>query len=107
MYIFCQTGYTVMLRSWEQPGLFRGGGTFSKNSKKILKKIKNFPNIFQKIFLRKLLKCIILAYFSENLTNHALFFCALGRKDNVLEILRKVSKIMEKLLKKIAKDSLF
>ena len=30
-----------------------------------------FSKIFKKYFLRKLLKCIVLAYFSKNVTNHA------------------------------------
>ena len=50
---------------------------------------KNFRN-FEKIFLRKLRKCVILAYFSNNLTNHA------------LDILRNFSKFWEIFLKKIA-----
>ena len=35
---------------------------------------------FSKGFLRKLRKGIILADFSKDLTNHALIFCAFGRK---------------------------
>ena len=38
---------------------------------------------FSKYFLRKLRKCIILAYFSKKLTNHALIFCAFGRKTQI------------------------
>ena len=34
---------------------------------------------FWKIFLIKLRKCIILAYFPKNLTNHGFNFCAFGR----------------------------
>ena len=39
---------------------------------------------FAKKFLRKLQKCIILGYFSKNLTNHALVFRAFGRKTQIL-----------------------
>ena len=39
---------------------------------------------FSKNFLRNLQKCIILAYFSKNLTNHSLIFCALGRKAQIV-----------------------
>ena len=42
---------------------------------------------FWKIFFRKLLKCIILAYFSNQLTNYALIFCAFGRKTQIVGIL--------------------
>ena len=35
---------------------------------------------FWKDFFRKLLKCIILAYFSNKLTNYALILCEFGRK---------------------------
>ena len=58
--------------------------------------------------LRKLLKCIILAYFSKHLTNHELIFCAFGRKTHCWEILRKFYRkidflifILENLLLKI------
>ena len=48
---------------------------------------KEFSKNF-KILSRKLLKCIILAYFSNNLTNHALFFRAFLHT-NFGDILRK------------------
>ena len=61
---------------------FEGGNTFRK---------------FLKIFLRKLQKIMILAYFSKELTNHALDFCGLGPKTQIVgkfwEIFRKYSKI--------------
>ena len=47
---------------------------------------------------------LFLAYFSNNLTNHALLFCAFGQKHKFLDILRKFSKIFKKFLKKIAKN---
>ena len=58
---------------------------------------RNLQKSFDNIFLRKLRKCIILADFSQNLTNYAL----------ILEILRKFSKIFEIFLRKIAKNALF
>ena len=39
---------------------------------------------FLKNLLRKLRKRIILAYFSKNLTTHALHFCAFGRKTQIV-----------------------
>ena len=39
---------------------------------------------FWKDFLRKWQKCIILAYFSKYLTNHALIFPARGRKTQIV-----------------------
>ena len=56
---------------------------------------RNLQEIFEKIlknFVRKLLKCIILADFSQNLTNHALNFCAFGRKT---EFIGNFAKIFE------------
>ena len=44
---------------------------------------------FSKDFLIKVRKCIILAYFQKNLTNHALIFRAFGRKTRI------VGKILE------------
>ena len=43
-----------------------------------------FSKFFKK-FLEKLLKCIILEYFSKNLANRALFFRAFGRKAQIVE----------------------
>ena len=40
---------------------------------------------FQKISLENCEKCIILAYFSKKLTNHALIFRAFGRKTQFAE----------------------
>ena len=39
---------------------------------------------FSKNFLRNLLKCIILAYISKDLSNHALIFCASGGKTQIV-----------------------
>ena len=50
---------------------------------------KKFRN-FAKILFRKLPKCIILAYFTQNFTNPALIFRAFGRKTNCLKILAKI-----------------
>ena len=58
---------------------------------------------FTKIFLIKLLKWIILAYFSRNLTKHALNFRAFGRK---AQIVGKFWEIFKKFLKEIAKNLL-
>ena len=44
------------------------------------------------------------AYFSINLTNHALIFCAFGRK---MQIVENFEKILKNLLQKIAKNALF
>ena len=52
---------------WKQgrsQDFFREGTTFSKNYQKCSKNSKNFQ-IFSKIFSRKLLKCIILAFFTK------------------------------------------
>ena len=56
--------------SWGVRGLFAG----------------EIAKIF-KIFLRKLLKCIIFACFSKKLTNHALIFRVFGQKT---QIVRKI-----------------
>ena len=53
--------------SWGSGGIPRAG--------EFLKNLKNF--------LRKLLKCIILAYFSKKLTNHALVLRAVGQKTQI------------------------
>ena len=86
---------------------FLGGTLFQKNFQKIFKKFSKNFRIFLKIFESKLRKCIILAYFSQNLRNHALIFCALDEKENLLDILRKCSKILKIFLRKIAKNALF
>ena len=44
---------------------------------------EHFSKILEK-FLRKLRKRIIFAYFSKSLTNHALIFCAFGRKTQIV-----------------------
>ena len=65
--------------------------------------IGNFEKIFEnfeKISKENCKKCIIFAYFSINLTNHALLFSAFGRKTKSWKMLRKFSKIfLRKLLK--------
>ena len=63
-----------------------------------------FFETFQKISQENGEKWIILADFSQNLTNHGLLFARLDEKHNLLEILRKFSK---NFLKKIAKNALF
>ena len=51
---------------------------------------------FQKIFLRKLRKCIIQAYFSKKFNKPCFtFFTRLDEKHNLLEILRKFFKIFD------------
>ena len=50
---------------------------------------------FAKNLLRKLQKCIILAYLSKNLTNHALIFRAFGRKYKVLRNFEKILEIFD------------
>ena len=44
---------------------------------------KVFKNITKNLLI-KIRKCIILAYFSKNLTNHAFNFCAFGRKTQIV-----------------------
>ena len=60
------------------------GNTFSGSaSREFQGRIPRGPDNFRKIsknFLRKLLKCTILAYFSKNLANHALIVRAFWRK---------------------------
>ena len=51
------------------------------NSLEILRK---FSKIFEKFSSENCLKCIILAYFSNKLTNYALIFCAFGRKTEIV-----------------------
>ena len=46
-----------------------------------------FSKIFKK-FLRSLLKCIILAYFSKDLTNHQLIFREFGGKTDCWKFLK-------------------
>ena len=56
---------------------------FKKYSKNLFQKILTIFKKFQKfsnIFRRKLLKCLMLAYFSKNWTNPAFQFCAFRRK---------------------------
>ena len=55
-------------------------GKYSKNFQKYSKKFQGIFENFLKISSENCKKCIILAYFSKNLTNHALIFCALGPK---------------------------
>ena len=52
-----------------------------------------------KKFLKKICsECIIFVYFSKYLTNHALIFCAFGRKSQwVGEILRNLWKYLKKI----------
>ena len=59
---------------------------------------ENFRN-FRKIFVRKLRKCMILAYFSTDLTNFAVIFRAFGRKSKLWKIFQKFFKLV---LRKIA-----
>ena len=54
--------------------------TKNKSYWKIWEKFRNFS----KNLLRKMRKCIILAYFSKNLTNYALIFRAFGRKTQIV-----------------------
>ena len=58
---------------------------------------------FQKISSENCKK-IILAYFSKNLTNNALNFCAFGQKT---QFVGNFEKIFENFIKKIAKNALF
>ena len=58
----------------------------------LLENLRKFSKIF-KNFLRKLQKCIILAYFSENLINHALNFCAFDEKRKWFGNCEKILKI--------------
>ena len=61
--------------------IFSGGGEhFSKNFKNFLKKISK--NAFFSIF-------------SKNLTNHALTFCAFGRKTQFIGNFEKILKIFD------------
>ena len=63
----------------------------------------HFEN-FQKTFLRKLRKCIILAYFWKYLTNHALIFCGFGRKTQFIGNFEKTFENIEKnFLRKLQK----
>ena len=65
--------------------------------------IWNFVKIFENFVNISLENCeifIILGYFSKNLTNHGLVFCAFGRKLNVLEILRKFRNFWKIFLRK-------
>ena len=61
------------------------------------KLLRNFARIFESFqdFFRNLWKCIILAYFSKNLTNHALIFCAFGRKCKLLGNFEKILEIFD------------
>ena len=84
---------------------------FSKifqNFRKTFKKYsKNIFLTFLKILLRKLLKCIILAYFSHKLTRLRSIFVHLGENAISRKFLRKLSKIFKEFLKKIAKMHYF
>ena len=76
--------------------IFFWGGTLFK---KIFKKFSmNFQKIFKNLFkkysknFRKKIagKGIILAYFQKHLTNHALIFCAVGRKRQFIGNFEKI-----------------
>ena len=74
------------------------------------KYIGNFEKIFEnfeKFSSENCQKCIILAYFSKHLTNHALIFARLDEKCKLWKILRKFSKIFKNYIQKIAKNALF
>ena len=51
---------------------------------KVFEKFSKAFEIFFKKVSRKLQKCIILAYFSNKLTNYALLFSAFGRKTQIV-----------------------
>ena len=63
---------------------------------------ENFRKIW-KIFTKKLRICIILAYYSKNLTNPALILCAFGRKRQLIGIFRKFSKNLKNFHPKLQK----
>ena len=86
---------TKLSRGMGVARIFSGGTLFRKISKK-----------YSKIFFRKLLKCIILAYFSKMLAIHELNFCSFGPKTQS-GFWRKFSKIFKIFLKKIANHALF
>ena len=46
--------------------------------------LRKFSEILKKISSENCLKCIILAYFSNKLTNYALICCAFGRKTQIV-----------------------
>ena len=79
----------ILFRGWN---ILRGrlregsGGRSTRTPKKFLK--------FEKILLRKLRKCIIFAYFTQNITNPALIFRAFGRK---IQIVGNFDKIFSKV----------
>ena len=50
---------------------------------KLLGFLRKFSKIF-KSFSRRLQNCISWVYFSKKTTNHALYFCALGRKTQIV-----------------------
>ena len=54
------------------------------NEKRKLLEILKIFRKFSKFFLRKLLKVHYFGIFSKNLTNHALNFCAFGRKKQIV-----------------------
>ena len=57
---------------------------------------KNFENL-QKIFLRRVQICIILAYFPQNFTNIALFYAYLEEKCKLLAYGEKILKILTRI----------
>ena len=68
------------------------GGGAPRTPKKLQK--------FEKISFKKLPKCIVFAYFTQNFTNPALVSLVLDEKHKFLKILRKFSNIfLRKLLK--------
>ena len=53
---------------------------------------------FSTDFFKNLLKCIMLAYFHKNLTNHLLLFRAIGRKILIVwKFFRKLWKFLQKI----------
>ena len=65
---------------------------FSKNVLRKFRKMHYFRIRNFKISQENREKCIILAYFSKNLTNHALIFGAFGRKTQFVGNFEKIFK---------------
>ena len=51
---------------------------------KLLERLRKFWKILKISLQKNCIKCIILAYFSNKLTNYALIFCAFGRKTQIV-----------------------
>ena len=100
---FLRNVFEIFLKKIAKNALFQHfSKIFNKTSIPLLRVLTKNA-IFRNLSLENCEKCIILAYLSKNLTNHALILCAFGRQRQFLGHLGKLSKILKNLLRKLRK----